>query len=148
MSSEGVGLAYWGISPQLALTKPLIVTSSAIEAVIGQAVEDPHKALPQPLRQELAVLAHELVTLADPAQNHSPAVQMSLIVSQIDMRTGFNARYALGRMPREVPRPLFPGQIASLSLDQQKMVRDVEAGLNNLATDFVKMRAKQPDVTP
>jgi hypothetical protein len=148
MSSEDSGLAYWGISTEIAERKPLLATSSAIEAVIGRAAENPYQALPQPLRQELAVLAQELLTLADPAQNHSPAVQMSLIINHIDMRTGFNARYALGRMPRELPRPLFTGQLASLPPVQQQMVREVETGLNNLAADFVKLRAKQPATAP
>jgi hypothetical protein len=144
MSEEqGSGLAYWGISAPLVMDKPLLATASAIELVIGRAVENPYQALPQPLRQELAVLAHELNSLADPAQNHSPAVQMSLIVNQIDMRTGFNARFALGRMPREVARPLFTGQMASLPPDQQQMVREVEAGLNNLAADLIRLRAAQ-----
>lgn len=143
LSSQFSGLAHWQIDEIAARHMPLKATADALTAAVKREQD-----WPASLSEGVAAIADELRTLQDPAQGHSPAVQMSLIVAAISQRTGYTARYALGRPARDIDKPLRPAQLAALPDAARNAILQTETALDRLAGDFMRLRMTAPESLP
>jgi hypothetical protein len=143
LSSQFSGLAHWNIDEAAARHMPLRVTADALKAAVQR-----EQGWPESLREGVTAIADELHVLQDPAQGHSPAVQMSLIVAAISQRTGYTARYALGRPAKDIDKPLRPVHLAALPDAERNAILQTETALDRLAGDFMRLRMTAPESLP
>ncbi len=138
----GRGLALWGLCKAQLEQDPLRAVAEAFDAAALSELRSPSSAWTETLREQVSDIAADLRSFADPAQTHSPAVQLSLIVGAINKRTGFLSRFASGKKPKDVQQPLRPVHLATLPAPARNAILQVETNLDHLARDLMLIRIR------